>query len=111
MPCFSWHAERTASTPVAVVAYPRSTMVADSAPEELPEDLDITAVRGVYTFPDIRRRRVAGWLLLALAGFCLAAWTARGTNPVLVNRGTLGVAIALLALGTYHLASAWPLAV
>jgi len=86
-------------------------MAADSAPEGLPEDLDITAVRGIYTFPDIRRRRIAGWLLLALAGFCLAAWVARGTNPILVNRGTLGAGIALLAIGAYHLGTAWPLAV
>ena len=86
-------------------------MAADAAPEDLPEDLEVTAVRGVYTFPDIRRRRIAGWLLLVLAGFCLAAWTARGTNPILVDRGTLGVAIALLVIGAYHLATAWPLAV
>ena len=88
-------------------------MAADAAPasDDLPEDLDITAVRGAYTFPDIRRRRISGWLLLALGGFCFAAWTARGTNPILVNRGTLGAAIALLAIGAYHLATAWPLAV
>src|SRR5438874_2654487 len=79
--------------------------------DALPEELDITAVRGVYTFPDIRRRRIAGWLLMVVAGFCLAAWVARGTNPVLVNRGTLGVAIALFVIGAYHLATAWPLAV
>jgi hypothetical protein len=85
--------------------------MAEAAPDDLPEDLDITAVRGVYTFPDIRRRRISGWLLLALAGFCLAAWTARGATPILVDRGTLGVGIALLAIGAYHLATAWPLTV
>jgi hypothetical protein len=90
---------------------------ADERPDDaargqaLPEDLDVTAVSGTYTFPDIRRRRIAGWVLLVVAGFCLAAWFARGSDAVLVNRGTLGVALALLAVGAYHLATAWPLAV
>jgi hypothetical protein len=79
--------------------------------DELPEDLDVTAVRGQYTFPDIRRRRIAGWLYLGVAGFCLAAWIARGDHPVLVNGGLLGVAIALVAIGLYQLLTAWPLAV
>lgn len=81
------------------------------APDELPEDLDITAVRGTYTFPDIRRRRTAGVLYLIVAGFCLAAWLARSDSPVLVNGGVLVVAIALLAVGAYHVATGWPLAV
>jgi hypothetical protein len=89
-------------------------MADDAAPgaaDDLPEDLDATAVRGVYTFPDVRRRRFGGWLLLAVAGFCLAAWTARRGDPILVNGGTLAAAIALLAIGAYHLATSWPLAV
>lgn len=86
--------------------------MADDLPEdELPEDLDITAVRSDYTFPDIRRRRNAGLLYLIVAGLCLAAWFARTDDPVLVNGGMLAVAIALLAIGAYHIAAAWPLAV
>lgn len=87
--------------------------MADDLPAEdaLPEDLDITAVRGRYTFPDIRRRRTAGVLYLIVAGFCLAAWLARGDNPVLANGGMLAAAIALLAIGAYHFAAGWPLAV
>ena len=86
--------------------------MASHPPEDaLPEDLDITAVRGKYTFPDIRRRRSAGFLYLIVAGVCLAAWLLRGDDPVLVNGGMLVVAIALVAIGAYHLATAWPLAV
>jgi hypothetical protein len=85
--------------------------MADEPHDALPEDLDVTAVRGRYTFPDIRRRRIAGWMYLVVAGLCVAAWTARGSNPVLVNRGIPAVAVALLAIGAYHLATAWPLAV
>ncbi len=79
--------------------------------DELPEDLDITAVRGKYTFPDIRRRRTAGVLYLIVAGFCLAAWLARGDDPVLANGGMLAASVALLAVGAYHIATGWPLAV
>jgi len=79
--------------------------------DDLPEDLDVSAYRGEYTFPDIKRRRIAGWLYLGTAGFCLAAWLARGDDPVLVNGGLLLVGVALLAIGAYHLATGWPLAV
>ena len=79
--------------------------------DELPEDLDITAVRERYVFPDIRRRRTAGILYLIVAGFCLAAWLVRSDDPVLVNGGMLAVAVALLAIGAYHLSTAWPLAI
>ncbi len=79
--------------------------------DELPEDLDVTAYRGQYTFPDIKRRRIAGWLYLGLGGSCLAAWLVRGDDPVLVNGGLVVVAVALLLIGVYHLIAAWPLAV
>ncbi len=81
------------------------------AHDELPEDLDVAAARGRYAFPDIRRRRTAGVLYLVVAGFCLAAWLARSDDPVLVNGGMLAVAAVLLAIGAYHLVTAWPLAV
>jgi hypothetical protein len=81
-------------------------------PDSLPADLDVTAVTGRYTFPDIRRRRIAGWLYVGLSLLCLVGWVAAaGGDSVLVNRGLLGVSLALLAIGAYHLATAFPLAV
>lgn len=80
-------------------------------PDELPKDLDITAVRVRYEFPDIRRRRVAGVLYVAVAGFALAAWFARTAGAVLVNGGLAMAGVVLLAVGVYHIATAWPLAV
>ena len=79
--------------------------------DSLPEDLDVTAYQGRYTFPDIRRRRIAGWLYVGVAALCLVAWMAATDDPVLVNRGLLVASLGLLAIGSYHLATAWPLAV
>ena len=86
-------------------------MQATSVSDELPEDLDVSAYQGRYTFPDIRRRRIAAWLYLAVAGFCLAAWLGRRPHPVLVNRGVFAAAVALIAIGVYHVVAGWPLAV
>jgi len=80
--------------------------------DNLPDDLDVTAYVGQYTFPDIRRRRGPGLLYLVLATGCFALWvTHQGSGHVLVNQGFLVVAVALLLVGWYHLASAWPLSV
>lgn len=95
-----------------------STQAAGPAPaagddgDSLPADLDVSAYVGQYTFPDIRRRRGPGLLYLVLATGCFALWaTHRGGGRVLVNEGFLVVAVALLLVGWYHLAAAWPLAV
>ncbi|MEA2829158.1 MAG: hypothetical protein QOG43_3597, partial [Actinomycetota bacterium] len=79
--------------------------------DSLPAELDVTAYVGQYTFPDIRRRRWPAFVYLLVAVGCFALWAARGGDAVLVNGGTLGAAIALLAIGAYHLAAAWPLSV
>jgi hypothetical protein len=80
--------------------------------DRLPDDLDVTAYVGRYTFPDIRRRRLPGVLYLVLATGCFALWaTHREGTRVLVNRGFLWAAVALLLVGWYHLSTAWPLAV
>jgi len=79
--------------------------------DELPADLDVTAYVGMYTFPDIRRRRAPAYAYLVLAtglGVLSAAAPGRG---VLVNEGFLAAAVALTLIGIYHLAAAWPLAV
>jgi len=82
------------------------------AGDSLPEDLDVTAYVGRYTFPDIRRRRVPGLLYLVLATGCFALWvTYQSGTRVLVNDGFLWAAVGLLLVGWYHLAAAWPLSV
>jgi hypothetical protein len=79
--------------------------------DRLPEDLDVTAYVGRYTFPDIRRRRIPGILYLVLATACFALWATHRGDRVLVNVGFLGAAVALFLIGWYHVAAAWPLAV
>jgi len=79
--------------------------------DELPADLDVTSYVGMYTFPDIRRRRIPGIAYLVLAFVFGALWATHQRNSVLVNKGFLLVAIALGLVGLYHLATAWPLAV
>ncbi len=80
--------------------------------DELPADLDVTAYVGMYTFPDIRRRRFPGIAYLAMAFVFGALWvTSGGGDGVLVNNGFLVGAICLAVIGLYHLAAAWPLAV
>lgn len=80
--------------------------------DALPEDLDVTAYVGPYTFPDIRRRRIPGLMYLGLGTACFVLWaTHSGGDHVLVNAGFLAVAVALLVIACYHLATAWPLVV
>ena len=79
--------------------------------DELPADLDVSNYVGMYTFPDIRRRRAPAYAYLLLAaalGVLSAAYPGR---RVLVNEGFLAAAIALALIGIYHMAAAWPLAV
>lgn len=71
----------------------------------LPEDLDVTAYVGPYTFPDIARRRIAATLYLIIAAGCVAAWL------VSHNRGLAAAAIFLCLVAAYHFLAGWHLAV
>lgn len=79
--------------------------------DELPADLDVSAYVGMYTFPDIRRRRAPAVAYLVLAaGLAILVATHPGRRPM-VNGGFVVVAVVLGLIGIYHLAAAWPLAV
>ncbi|HET7488185.1 MAG TPA: hypothetical protein VFJ85_09665 [Acidimicrobiales bacterium] len=88
-----------------------ATDTEDQPGDQLPEDLDVTAYVGPYTFPDNSRRRVPGILYLVVAAGCLALWLASGGDGVLVNEGMLLAGLLLGAVGLYQLAAAWPLGV
>ncbi len=87
---------------------PRSDEVRD----HLPEELDASGYVGPYKFPDNSRRRVPGLIYLVIAAGCLVAWLLRrADHPVLVNRGFLGAAVLLGAVGIYSLTSGWRMTV
>jgi hypothetical protein len=71
--------------------------------DELPDDLDVTAYVGPYTFPDIKRRRIAGTIYVIVGGVVL--WGSIATG----NGGLLFGTILLLAIAAYHFAAGWPL--
>lgn len=79
--------------------------------DTLPEDLDVTAYQGQYRFPDIRRRRIAAWMYVALGALSLAAWGLGGPGAVLSNAGFGVAGVFLVVVAAYHFATAWPLAV
>jgi hypothetical protein len=71
--------------------------------DELPEDLDVTAYVGPYTFPDIRRRRIAGAIYAVLGAASLAAGLTNANSGFVFGGGLL------LAIALYHVVAAWPL--
>lgn len=78
---------------------------------QLPEDLDITAYRGPYIFPDNSRRRIPGTVHLVVAAACLSLWLTAADGGVLVNGGMLLAAVLLGAIGLFHFAAGWHLRV
>ncbi len=79
--------------------------------DELPADLDVSTYVGMYTFPDIRRRRAPAYAYLLLAAALGVLYATHSESQVLVNEGFLSAAVVLALIGIYHLAAAWPLAV
>jgi hypothetical protein len=77
----------------------------DEHRDELPEDLDVTAYVGPYVFPDIKRRRIAGWIYVVLG--LLTLWGAIAAG----NGGLLFGAVLLLLIAAYHFLAGWPLEV
>jgi hypothetical protein len=82
---------------------PLETEPIESGGDALPEDLDVTAYVGQYTFPDIRRRRIAGAIYAVLAAICAWAGVAHG------NSGLVLAAVLLGLTAVYHFIAGWPL--
>lgn len=77
----------------------------DSVPEgdALPDDLNVSAFVGPYTFPNNNRRRIPGVIYTVFGVLCLALYFATsGNDPVLVNTGILVAGVALILIGLYH---------
>jgi len=84
----------------------------DEVVDALPEDLDVSGYVGPYVFPNNNRRRLPGYLYLALAVICVVVWVlGRGTSNGLANEGLLWAALALIFAGAYCVVSGVDLAV
>ena len=81
----------------------------DEIRDTLPEDLNAAGYVGPYVFPNNNRRRVPGYLYLALAVVLIVVWAVKGSDAVLVNGGFLGAALLLVAFGAYQLLSGFDL--
>jgi hypothetical protein len=96
--------------PDAASAAPAEVVSDEEVTDSLPEDLDVSGFVGPYVFPNNNRRRVPGYLYLAIAAGCVALWFAgRGGEDTIVNEGLLWAAAALIAAGAYCLISGFDL--
>ncbi len=82
---------------------------ADAAGDELPEDLQPDLVDPEdYVFPNNNRRKVPGYLYLAIAAALTLLVLVRGEGAF-VNNGLLLAAAILAAVGVYSIVSGWDL--
>ena len=81
----------------------------DQVRDELPEDLNVSEFVGPYIFPNNNRRRVPGYLYIAIGAGLVAAYLMAGDDAELVNVGYLWGGVALVAIGLYHLLAGWNL--
>lgn len=77
--------------------------------DELPDDLQPhLADPEEYVFPNNNRRRVPGYLYLGIAAGLVVLFVL-WSDSVFVNRGLLGAAAILAAIGIYSIVSGWDL--
>lgn len=79
--------------------------------DELPDDLDYANFVGAYQFPDNSRRRIPGYIYLALAAACLVLYLTRSDGSAIVNGGFAWAAAALGAAGLFSVTSGWRMTV
>lgn len=79
----------------------------DNVRDELPEDLNVTEVLHPYEFPDNSRRRIPGYIYLALSTLLFVTWVTSADDAVLVNDGLLFAGAILLVVGVFSLTSGW----
>lgn len=71
--------------------------------DRLPDDLDVTAYVGPYTFPDIARRRIPAAIYAVCGAGAIWAGLAAG------NRGLVAGGVLLVVAAAYHLLAGWSL--
>lgn len=79
----------------------------DELRDELPDDINAADFIGAYRFPDNSRRRIPGYLYLALAAVCLFAFLTSRDSSAVVNGGLAWAAVMLGAVGVVSITSGW----
>jgi hypothetical protein len=77
--------------------------------DELPTDLDTTAIDVPYLFPNNSRRRIPGVLYILMGIGAIVLRSTAGDDAVLLNRGVTLAGVALIVIGLYHLQAGWDL--
>lgn len=80
--------------------------MSDDIRDELPDDLQPSEFVGAYLFPDNSRRRIPGYIYLALAAACLAIRFAL-PDAAVVNDGWILGAVLLTIAGVIAITSGW----
>jgi len=84
----------------------------DDIRDQLPDDLNAVDNIGVYDFPDNSRRRIPGFIYLALSAVCVGVWAiADSRDSHLVNGGLLFAAILLAIMGLISFSSGWKMTI
>ncbi len=79
----------------------------DELRDELPADINAADFVGAYRFPDNSRRRIPGYLYLALALGCLVAFLTSAESSPIVNGGFAWAAGILGVAGAISITSGW----
>ncbi|MFN8018586.1 MAG: hypothetical protein U0P45_10725 [Acidimicrobiales bacterium] len=101
--------DQVADEPAADEAIADEPISDEEVRDELPEDLNVSEFVGPYVFPNNNRRRVPGYLYLAIGVGMLALWATAGSDAVLVDDGMLFSGVGLILIGAYHLLAGWNL--
>ncbi len=80
--------------------------MSDEIRDELPDDLQPSEFVGAYLVPDNSRRRIPGYIYLALAAACLA-FRFGFPDAAVVNDGWILGAVILLVAGAISISSGW----
>lgn len=80
--------------------------MSDEIRDELPDDLQPGEFVGAYLFPDNSRRRIPGYIYLALAAASLAVRLGF-PDAAVVNDGWILGAVILLVVGVITITSGW----
>lgn len=79
----------------------------DNLRDQLPDDLNVTAFSGPYQFPDNSRRRIPGYLYIAIAIGCLVFRLVASSTSALINSGWVIAAVLLSSVGVFSITSGW----